>query len=308
VKNVPVKLLFPGWGLAPKTPVLSSDEVHVWCAELDQTASRVHNLQQTLDGNERARAERFYFKRDRNHFIVAHGFLRVILSRYLNIEPDDLRFCYSPYGKPMLAEKFDRDRLCFNLSHSHGLVLYAVTRGREIGIDIERIRPDLACDRIAEAFFSPREVAALRIVPTSRQLEAFFNCWTRKEAYIKARGEGLSFPLDRFDVSLAPGEPATLLNTIGDPRETSRWSLRELDLALGYVAALAVEGHDWQLKCWLHSFVSKCIDGIQTRGLVCRKVPEHDPNRAGEYEGDYHDGQIWDEENPEKVGGGSRPH
>jgi 4'-phosphopantetheinyl transferase len=246
VNNVPVK----SPRLAPKTPVLSSDEVHVWCAELDQTASRVHNLQQTLDGNERARAERFYFKRDRNHFIVAHGLLRVILSRYLNIEPGDLRFCYSPYGKPMLAKEFDGDRLRFNLSHSHSLVLYAVTRARDIGIDIERIRPDLAYEQIAEGFFSPREVAALRTVPTSRQLGAFFNCWTRKEAYIKARGEGLSLPLDRFDVSLAPGEPAILLSTVGDPHETSRWSLRELDLAPGYVAALAVEGHDWRLKCW----------------------------------------------------------
>lgn len=245
-----VKSPLPWWGLGPKTPVLSSDEVHVWSAKLDQTVFRAHNLQQTLDGNERARAERFYFKRDRNHFIVAHGLLRVILSRYLNSDPGDLRFCYSPYGKPMLAKEFDGDRLRFNLSHSHSLVLYAVTRAREIGIDIERIRPDLAYEQIAERFFSPREVAALQTVPTSRQLKAFFDCWTRKEAYIKARGEGLSLPLDRFDVSLAPGEPATLLSTVGDPHETSRWSLRELDLAPGYVAALAVEGHDWRLKCW----------------------------------------------------------
>ena len=250
MKKVPVKPLLPWWGLAPKTPVLSSEEVHVWSAKLDQTASRVHNLQQTLDGNERARAERFYFRRDRNHFIVAHGLLRVILSRYLNIEPGDLRFCYSPYGKPMLAKEFDGDRLRFNLSHSHSVVLYAVTRAREIGIDIECIRPELAYEQIAEGFFSPREVAALRTVPMSRQLKAFFDCWTRKEAYIKARGEGLSLALDRFDVSLAPGEPATLLSTVGDPHETSRWSLRELDVAPGYVAALAVEGQDWRLKCW----------------------------------------------------------
>lgn len=210
----------------------------------------MHDLQQTLDGNERVRAERFYFRRDRNHFIVAHGLLRLILSRYLNIEPSDLRFCYSPYGKPMLAKEFDGDRLRFNLSHSHGLALYAVTRARELGIDIERIRPDLTYEQLAERFFSPREVAALRAVPTSRRLGAFFSCWTRKEAYIKARGEGLSFPLDHFDVSLAPGEPATLLSTIGDPLETRRWSLRELDLAPGYAAALAVEGHDWRLKFW----------------------------------------------------------
>jgi 4'-phosphopantetheinyl transferase len=247
---VSIKLPLPLWGIAPKAPVLSRHEVHAWCAELHQTASYVHDLQQTLDGNERARAERFYFKKDRDHFIVAHGLLRIILSRYLNIEPGDLRFCYSPYGKPMLAREFDGARLRFNLSHSHSLVLYVITRGREVGVDVERIRRDLAYKRIAEGFFSPREVTALHTVPTGRQLGAFFNCWTRKEAYIKARGEGLSLPLDRFDVSLAPGEPATLLSTIGGPHETSRWSLRELDLAPDYVAALAVEGHDWRLKCW----------------------------------------------------------
>ncbi len=230
--------------------MLSIEEVHVWSAELDQTVSRVDNLQQTLDRSERARAERFCFRRDRNHFIVAHGLSRVILSRYLNIEPGDLRFCYNPYGKPTLAKEFEGDRLRFNLSHSHSLVLYAVTRAREIGIDIEYVRPDLAYEQIAERFFSPREVAALHTVPINHQLKAFFNCWTRKEAYIKARGEGLSLPLDRFAVSLAPEEPAALLNIVGDPHETSRWSLRELDLAPGYVAALAVEGHDWRLKCW----------------------------------------------------------
>jgi 4'-phosphopantetheinyl transferase len=250
IMKVPAQLPVPIWDIAPKTPVLSHDEVHVWCAELDQTDYKMHDLQQILDGNERARAARFYFKRDRDHFIVAHGLLRIILSRYLNIEPANLRFCYSPYGKPILAEEFDAARLRFNLSHSHGLVLYAVTRGREIGIDIEYIRRDLAFERIAERFFSSREVAALHVVPTGRKVDAFFNCWTRKEAYIKARGEGLSLALDQFDVSLTPGEPATLLSTVGDPYERNRWSLRELDLALGYVGALAVEGHDWRLKCW----------------------------------------------------------
>ncbi|MGH8612917.1 MAG: 4'-phosphopantetheinyl transferase family protein [Gammaproteobacteria bacterium] len=245
---MPVKSPLAGWDVAPKTVVLSSDDVHVWCAELDQTTSCMHDLQQTLDTNERVRAERFYFRRDRDQFIVAHGLLRVVLSRYLTIEPSDLRFCYNPYGKPMLAKEVDADGLRFNLSHSHGLVLYAVTRARELGIDIERIRPDVAYEQLAERFFSSREVAALRAVHASHRLEAFFNCWTRKEAYIKARGEGLSLPLDHFDVSLAPGEPATLLSTIDDPLATSRWSLRKLDLAPGYTAALAVEGHGWRLK------------------------------------------------------------
>jgi 4'-phosphopantetheinyl transferase len=119
-----------------------------------------------------------------------------------------------------------------------------------VGIDLERIRFDLAVVEIAERFFSRRELAMLRALPTELQREAFYRCWTRKEAYIKARGEGLSLPLDQFDVSLAPGEPAAILGTQHDPSEASRWSLRELTPAPGYFAALAVEGHDWGLACW----------------------------------------------------------
>jgi 4'-phosphopantetheinyl transferase len=119
-----------------------------------------------------------------------------------------------------------------------------------VGIDLERIRLDLAVAEIAERFFSRREVAMLRALSTDVQQQAFFRCWTRKEAYIKARGEGLSLPLDQFDVSLAPGEPAAVLGTQPDPSEASRWSLQELTPAPGYAAALAVKGHSWRLTCW----------------------------------------------------------
>jgi 4'-phosphopantetheinyl transferase len=149
-----------------------------------------------------------------------------------------------------LARKANHGELGFNLAHSHELALYAITRGREVGIDLERIRSNLVDEQIAERFFSPREVVVLRGLPTHRQREAFFNCWTRKEAYVKAKGQGLSIPLDQFDVSLAPGEPAALLSTQWHPQEASRWSLQKLNPGCGYVAALAVEGHDWQVKCW----------------------------------------------------------
>jgi 4'-phosphopantetheinyl transferase len=196
------------------------------------------------------RAERFYLQKDREHFIVARGLLRAILSRYLDMKPSQLRFCYNCHGKPFLATTSGRDTLSFNLSHSHGLALCAVTRGRKIGIDLERVRTDFACEQIAERFFSPRENAALHALPSSMRHEAFFTCWTRKEAYIKAKGEGLLLLLDQFDVSLAPGEPATLLNSRWDSQEASRWSLQELILSPGYTAALAVEGHGWRLTCW----------------------------------------------------------
>jgi 4'-phosphopantetheinyl transferase len=226
------------------------NEVHVWRAFLDLPASHIQSLKQALSLDERGKAERFYFQKDQNRFIVTRGLLRMILSLYLKIEPHQLRFCHNTYGKPALARECGGDTLHFNLSHSHGIGLYAVTRDREIGIDIERVRTDLEFQQIAEQFFSPQEFAVLSALPSTIQAEAFFACWTRKEAYLKARGEGLSLSLNQFDVSLAPGEPAALLSANGDPQETSRWSLHELDPGPGYVAALAVEGHSWQLKCW----------------------------------------------------------
>ena len=240
----------PPWRSPPEPLVLGCDEVHVWRATFDQTRSQIQSFLHHLAADERARAERYYFERNREHFIVARGVLRAILGLYLNRAPECLSFCYSSHGKPALAGDSDRDAIRFSVSHSHGVALYAVTRGRELGIDLERIRFDLAVAEIAERFFSRREVAMLRTLPAEVQRQAFFRCWTRKEAYIKARGEGLSLPLDQFDVSLAPGEPAAVLGTQRDPSEAARWSLLELDPAPGYVAALAVEGRSWRLTCW----------------------------------------------------------
>lgn len=237
--------------LPPLTDLaLLDDEVHVWRASLDPPASRVRELHHTLAADESGRAARFHFQRDRRCFVVSRGLLRTILSRYLGTQPEQLRFCYDPHGKPALVTAAGQDTLSFNLSHSGNLVLYALARGRRVGIDLERIRDVIEYEQIAARFFSPRESAALQALPTSIKSEAFFNCWTRKEAYIKARGEGLSLPLDQFDVSLIPGEPAALLSTKGNSQEVARWSLQALSPGPGYVAALAVEGHGWRLQCW----------------------------------------------------------
>ncbi len=249
-ESTPTLTADTSWSSPSKNLILGDDEVHVWRAALNIKESRVQSLRRTLTADDRARAERFHFQKDREHFIVARGLLRAILGRYLDVEPSQLRFSYSPYGKPSLAGEFNADALCFNLSHADGLALYAVTRGRQLGIDIERVRAELADEQVAERFFSPREVAVLRALSGNMQPQAFFNCWTRKEAYIKARGEGLSLPLDQFDVSLAPGETAALLSTNGDPQEASRWRIQELAPGAGYVSALAVKGHHWRLKCW----------------------------------------------------------
>ena len=238
------------WDSPPKTLLLPNNAVHVWRASLHVSASELRAFEDTLAVDERARAERFHFQKHREHFMAGRGLLRHILSRYLDREPDQLRFCYNTYGKPTLTEETGAEGLCFNLSHSHGIALYAVTRHREIGVDIEYFRPDVEVEKLAERFFSPREAAVLRALPEHLRKEGFFNCWTRKEAYIKAEGKGMAIPLSAFDVSLTPGEPAVLLRSQNHPHETSHWSLQALSPAPGYAAALAVKGHDWDLKCW----------------------------------------------------------
>ncbi len=250
MKAVPITLTAPPWTFPPEKIVLGNNEVHVWRASLDDPAPQADTLLHSLAADEQTRAARFYFQRDRERFIAAHAVLRAILGLYLNRAPNRLSFRYSSFGKPALAVESGGDAIHFNMSHSHGTALYAVARDREVGIDLEFIRRDLEAEQIAERFFSRQETATLRGLPVDLRKYAFFLCWTRKEAYIKARGEGLSQPLDQFDVSLIPGEPAALLSTRPDSGEALRWSLQELALASDYVAALAAEGRAWSLSRW----------------------------------------------------------
>jgi 4'-phosphopantetheinyl transferase len=219
---------------------LAGGAVHLWRAVLEQEPERLAALAATLAPEEQARAARFYFPRHRAHFIAARGLLRELLARYLAAPPAALRFTYGPYGKPALAAECATADLHFNVSHSGGQALYAVAHGRAVGVDIEEIKPDNWNLTIAQHFFSAREQAALQALPSHLQTQAFFNCWTRKEAYLKATGAGLTLRLDAFDVSLAPGEPAALLRNEDDPQAVHRWSLQELDVGDGYAAALAV--------------------------------------------------------------------
>src|SRR5687768_10731257 len=237
------------WYKPPDNLALSADEVHVWRASLNQLHLTLQYLHGILASEERERAARFYFERDRNHFIASRGLLRVILGRYLNLQPGRLQIKYSSYGKPFLADDCGGEWLRFNVSHSGELALYAFSRGRELGIDIEEIRPEIAHQQIAADFFSKQEIDALQALPAHLQQEAFFLCWTRKEAYIKGIGEGLSFPLHSFDVSLTPGAPASLLAVRGDAEEAAHWTLQALEPGPNYRATLVVEGRGWQLKC-----------------------------------------------------------
>jgi len=240
----------PSWNSPPLDLTLELGEIHVWRVSLAQTESCLQSLQQTLSTDERTKADRFRFPKDRSQFIVSRGALRAILSRYLNISSHILRFDYNPYGKPSLIVAQGGNTLRFNLSHSRGIALIAITKNRDIGVDIEGINPNFSCLEIAEKFFSPLENSVLRSLPEHLQATAFFTCWTRKEAYIKAVGKGLSIPLNQFDVSLAPGEPAALLNVEGNPEEASKWSLIELFPSSDMVAAVAVAGDCWKLDCW----------------------------------------------------------
>ncbi len=244
-RGVPRCLDHSGWLFPPTHPRASHDEVHVWRVSLDE--SQAPKFGSLLDGDERMRATRFRFQEHRNRFIVARGALRTILGGYLQTEPAALQFSYGRYGKPALAEGVAANALSFNLSHSGEFMLMAVTRGREVGVDIELLNQKFATSEVAERFFSRREILSLRGQPEHLQTEAFFNCWTRKEAYIKARGEGLTLPLDQFDVSLEPCG-ASLLDNRTEPGEVSRWSLQELHPAPSYCAAVAVEGFSWQLR------------------------------------------------------------
>jgi 4'-phosphopantetheinyl transferase len=237
------------WEDAPAAAALAEGEVHVLLAALDTLPAGA--LTARLSPEERARAERFHFARDRQRFVGARGLLRGLLGRYLGIEPAALQFAYGPRGKPSLMAEGGPGRLRFNVSHSGGLALLAFAWGRELGVDIEWERPVPEAESIARSHFSPHERAALsRLAPAERS-RAFFRCWTRKEAFIKATGDGLSLPLDVFDVTLAPGEPARLLRVRGDEKEAGRWWMEDLEPAPGFAGALAVKGRPSRLACWI---------------------------------------------------------
>ena len=238
------------WNIPPSTFHLSPDEIHVWQTPLVVPEPIHQQLTQNLSAKDQTRAASFYFDKDRTRWIVGRAVLRILLARYLNTDPHSLNFDTNPYGKPFLTYPSLPIPLQFNLSHSGDLALYAFTYTRHIGIDIEYKRPGIEYDALARVSFSPNERATLRSLPDLLKHDAFYNCWSRKEAYIKARGKGIYLPLDQFDVSLIPGEPAALLASREDPEAPTHWTLHDFPPIPDYSSALAVEGRDWKLSCW----------------------------------------------------------
>lgn len=238
------------WPLPPPNPPLGPDDLHVWVANQNRPQSQMDHFWLTLAEAEQARANRFYFDHDRRHYIVARGLLRLLLGRYLHIAPTEVAFVYGDHGKPDLAPAQAQAGVRFNISHSHSVALLAFARERDVGVDVEQVRPLDDGEQIAERFFSKSEVAVFTAVPAAQKPQAFFNCWTRKEAFIKVIGEGLSCPLDSFDVTLKPGEPAELLQVKGSQEVAARWKLENLNPATGYAGAVIAEGQEWVLRCW----------------------------------------------------------
>ena len=239
----------PVWPPPPEPLALDAGDVHVWRASLAMDAAALGALRATLSPDERQKADRFHFPHDRGDYVAARGVLREILGRYLDVRPEHVRFVYSRHGKPSLSADMDAGWLHFNVSHSQGIALCAVASETEVGVDIEHIREGIESAEIAARFFSRDEQSALDRLPPTRRLEAFFDCWTRKEAYIKALGEGLSHPLQSFTVPLGPGEASSVRRTDGSDTP-ARWSLEPLTPGPGYAGALAVGGVVRAVRCW----------------------------------------------------------
>lgn len=228
------------------TLTLLADEVHLWRASLDLPAEKISHLNSLLSDDELQRAQRFKFDVHRHRFIVARGTLREILSQYLNIPPAEVRFSYQPRGKPYIEDS----TIYFNMSDSNNMALYALTRNHEIGVDIEFMRDQTDVEGVAMRFFSQQERELFQHLPADKKRHAFFFGWTCKEAFLKAIGEGLSFPLEKFAVNINPDEPAALLSIHNDPAAAKPWFLRSFQPATDFMAAIAVKAMISQVKSW----------------------------------------------------------
>jgi 4'-phosphopantetheinyl transferase len=220
-------------------PGLEKQVGHVWLSALDAPQVVFEEYSSYLSADEKERAARFRFEEHRKHYAVSRGLLRKLLAGYLNTEPGSFTFSYNRYGKPLLDRIWPE--LSFNVSHSYGWALFGFGVGVELGVDIEKERPDFATMEIAERFFAPDEVEVLRCLPVAERASAFFHCWTRKEAFIKAHGMGLSMGLNKFAVAFAPEAPPALLRFELEPDATSQWSIVDLPVPQGYKGALAMK-------------------------------------------------------------------
>ena len=224
-----------------KHPDLVPGVLHLWQRRLHASTAEVNTYYRLLSSEEQARARRFRVERAHNDFVLTRGTLRCLLGQYLERSPEEVRFVYAEHGKPSLERN---STICFNVSHTEGLALMAFIMRRTIGVDVENTKRKTETIRLAERFFSQRERDALMGLSGEELQGAFFRCWTRKEAYIKAKGDGLALPLHQFDVSIAANEHDALLATRPDPAEVERWTICDVPLGPGYAAAVAVAKYE----------------------------------------------------------------
>lgn len=238
------------WPLPPAQPQLSPGVVHVWCLALDLPAPTIDFLRTSLSPEEEARAARYRFDKHRRRFIACRGQVRQILAGYLRTNASEIRFCYGTKGKPALKPPWSDSEIQFNISDSHELALCALCLNRDLGVDLEYLCRPTDFDGLAERFFAAREVEVLRSLPDGQQREAFFNCWTRKEAVLKAVGIGLGMPLNRVEVTLAPQDAAQVLAYADDAAPSAPWWLQSLEPAAGYLGAVASRGSPLEAALW----------------------------------------------------------
>jgi 4'-phosphopantetheinyl transferase len=230
-----------GRSTTPSALIPGETDVHIWSASLALPSSRLQCLKTILSSDEQERAGKFRFDQHRNRFIAARGLLRFMLSHYLQISPADVEFSYSSRGKPRLSSRYQDSGFQFNLAHSEDEALMAIGRVGELGVDIERIRPLKDMDHLVERFFSSRENELFQKLGAHEKPVAFFNLWTRKEALLKATGEGISHSLKLVEVSFLPDEPARILAIGGDRERGSRWTVKNVAVASGFIGAIALE-------------------------------------------------------------------
>lgn len=236
------------WQQSTTVPPLTDELIHVWLVTLDAPQSVVDALRINLSPDELERAAKFVFERHRHRFIVGRACLRILLGGYLGRPPAKLEFHYGPCGKPELAHRESQTGLRFNLAHSKSTALVGVASKQEIGIDVEHWRNMTDGKDIAERFFAREEIEQLNSLQPERWQQGFFACWTRKEAYIKARGEGLSVPLNEFAITVRADNRVAILHSDIDPKDVDRWSVQELQPGAECSAAVVVEGSGWSIR------------------------------------------------------------
>ena len=259
-RSIPWPIDQPGhdlpWFSPPANLALTSDEVHLWRASLDLPASVIDGMARVLSDDERARAGRIALDQARERFVAGRHILRTILGRYLGLTAERVELTYGPQGKPELVPDLACGCLAFSLTHSRNLALVAVASGRAVGVDVEFLRPVPDVAGLVARVFSAREQAEYCDLPPGRRLEAFYRGWTAKEAWLKARSTGLTWPPNWFSVSLAVDAPLRLLEVAGDPEAPDRWVLASFTAGPGFLGALAVDGRDLRLASLNYSLES----------------------------------------------------